>query len=74
MIDSDDIEFMQIAADALDFNDAEYRSLLDDMQEEDAAWEAEEAESEYELDESWPDDDWLDAGEEWELSPDYEGD
>lgn len=30
-----------------------------------------EIESEYELDPFFPDDDWLEAGEEWELAPDY---
>jgi hypothetical protein len=30
--------------------------------------------SEWELDPSFPDDDWLDAGEEWELTADYEED
>jgi hypothetical protein len=31
-----------------------------------------EEESPYSLDDSWPDDDWLDAGDEWELTGTYE--
>lgn len=42
-----------------------------EMYEEEEIEDFREIESEYSLDPFWPDDDWLDAGEEWELSPDY---
>ncbi len=44
--------------------------FLEDVELEDGEEYGEE-ESPYELDPFWPEDDYLDAGEEWELSPDY---
>lgn len=54
--------------------DREYERIgreFDEHAEEDREIAAE-LESEYELDPYFSDDGWLDAGEEWELSPDYE--
>jgi hypothetical protein len=66
-VTSDDLEFLQIVAEELDLSSGEYESLLEEFGEaESRDWF-----SEYHLDPSWPDDDWLEAGEEWELSPDY---
>lgn len=39
-------------------------------EEEESGYEGEE--SPYELDDDFPDDDWLDPGEEWEVSTEYE--
>ena len=67
MIDSDDLEFAQIAANALGMGDAEYSEFVQELGVE----ELNDWGSPYHLDSSWPDDDWLDAGVEWEISPDY---
>lgn len=79
-----DYEFAEIVAEALGLSDVEYLLLLEGIDTESEteeellgyddergdAWE-EEIESEYELDDTWPDDDWLEPYEEWEISPDY---
>jgi hypothetical protein len=65
-MDSDDLEFLQLAASALDMSDEEYSDFTNEMEEVLA-----EDESPYELDYGWPDDEWLDPGDWYEVTAGY---
>lgn len=65
-MDSDDLEFLQIAADAFDLSEREYETLLTETEEMLA-----EDESPYELDAGWPDDEWLEPYDEYEVTAGY---
>lgn len=53
-------------------NDPDMWEVASDLLEDFFEEVSEEEYSPYDLDPYWPDDDYLDAGEEWEIAPDYE--